>query len=81
MKHEESVLIPRYLLSTLEPSGYFRRFYEVVSASGFNHKEAFFAIYEEQSQFFPRPTYDNYESFRAAKSRFFRGGLVRIMED
>lgn len=83
MKHEESILIPRYLLRTLRPAGYFARFYELVSASALSHVEAWEAIEGERAAVGLPAGYTSQESFRAAKSRFFRDGgrLVRILED
>ncbi|MCB0587029.1 MAG: hypothetical protein KDD06_17120 [Phaeodactylibacter sp.] len=81
MKHEESVLVPRYLLRTLTPAGYFSRFYELVQASALSHVQAWEAIEGERAAVGLPPGYTSPESCRVAKSRLFRAGLVRIMED
>ena len=80
MKTEDCVLVPRYLLRTLRPEGYFNRFYDIVQASGLSHVRAFEAIHDEQVHFLGMATIDNYESFKSSKNRFIkRRGLVRLI--
>lgn len=81
MEHEKGILIPRYLVKTLTPDGYFSRFYELVQASALSHVQAWEAIEAERRHFELPEGYSSHESFRAAKSRHLRGRLVRICED
>lgn len=80
MNNDEFVTIPRYLLETLRPEGYIGRFYALVSASALSHVDAFEAIENERDRFGLPTGYDNYNSFKAAKSRAM-GRLVRISVD
>lgn len=78
---DDPVLVPRYLLHTLRPAGYFSRFYELVQASAMSHTQAFNALHDEQESILGVVTYDNYQSFRAGKCQYIRrGGLVRLLE-
>jgi hypothetical protein len=74
------VTIPRYLVDTLRPQGYFRRFYALVGASSLSHIEAFEAIENERDAFGLPPGYDNYQSFKRCKT-YHNGRLVRISSD
>lgn len=76
----ETITMPRYLLRTLTPQGYFNRFYELVGASALSHVAAYQAIEDERHAFDLPPGYRGYEVFKSAKSRFFSNRLVRIAE-
>jgi hypothetical protein len=69
--------IPVYVLRTLEPEGYARRFWEFVQASAFNHREAFEALEDERERFGLPHRYNSYESFRA---RAPHRALIRLLE-
>jgi hypothetical protein len=77
---DDFVTIPRYLVDTLRPQGYFRRFYALVGASSLSHIEAFEAIENERDMFGLPPGYDNYQSFKRCKT-YHNGRLVRISSD
>lgn len=57
--------IPSYVLRTLEPEGYARRFWQFVQASALNHREAYEALEDERQAFGLPCRYSSYESFRA----------------
>lgn len=77
---DDAVLIPRYLLRTLAPSGYLQYFYLAVQASALNHREAWEAIEADREGHGLPPGYASYESFKRAKS-FHMGKLFRLLED
>lgn len=74
----DTITIPRYLVNTLTTRGYFSRFYDIVSASGFTHVQAFESIENEREQFGLPPGYNSYQSFKACKSYHRGHKLVRI---
>lgn len=78
MNDNEQITLPAYLLRTLRPDGYFRRFYDLISVSALSHVEAFEAIEDERERFGLPPGYDNYHSFRRCKSYHMGSQLVRI---
>jgi 3'-phosphoadenosine 5'-phosphosulfate sulfotransferase (PAPS reductase)/FAD synthetase len=73
---EQTVQIPAILIQTLTIRGYFRVFYLILQETELNHREAYEFLEEVREKYgFPRH-YDNYQVFRAAKSRLFcEGGI------
>lgn len=68
----DTIEIPVYLVRTLRPDGYISRFYDLISASGLNHREAYEAIEGERTLFGLPEAYTSYESFKSAKCRLMR---------
>ena len=61
--------------------GYYSRFYQLVGASGFNHREAYYFLESELEECGLPGRYSSPESFRAAKSQYRkRGGVFRLLE-
>ena len=68
MNENDFVTIPRYVIDTLRPKGYFQRFYALVGASSFSHVDAFETIETEREAYGLPNGYDNYQSFKRCKS-------------
>lgn len=80
MENDDFVMVPRYLLGTLTPAGYFQYFYRAVQVSALSHREAWEAIEADREAHGLPPGYDSYESCRVMKHRY-RGRLFRLLED
>lgn len=78
-KDNDAVLIPRYLLGTLTPAGYFQYFYRAVQVSALSHREAWEAIEADREAHGLPPGYDSYHSCRNAKYHH-RGKLFRLLD-
>lgn len=64
------IQIPEILLETLTINGYFRVFYRYLHEFDGNHRKTYEWLEDLREKYgFPRH-YDNYQVFRAAKSRF-----------
>lgn len=80
MENDDFVMVPRHLLRTLEPVGYFRYLYQAVQASGLSHRQAWEAIEGERAAFGLPGAYDSYESCKSAKHHH-RGKLFRLLDE
>ncbi len=72
----EPLIIPVYVLRTLQPQGYAERFWTFVQVSALNHREAFEALEGEREVFGLPCRFSSYESFRAKGPH-----LVRLHEE
>lgn len=80
MKQDESILIPRYLLRTLRPDGYFSRFYELVQASALSHVQAWEAIEGERAAVGLPEGYTSYQSFARSK-HYHKPKIFRLLDE